>query len=406
MAKKTPEELNEVSGLLAGAKRFAKRAASSAGAALGNPESEGKLAVQDAAKKLTDMFRRHVGSVKAGGGSVDLSYANFMHFLRQANHYVPDELAQSQIIEFLGGTDGDSSPEDNGDDDGGEQQPEPQAANPQSQNDEKTNHNGWYRIQKMKAANAAASKYNANPNDPDIGPLVNQVAKAAKITPEQAMQFIAWRVSKAQAKRKPAAESFENIASMVFENEIRFQKAAMRLLEDPESDAMSQQAAEAPGPGGEPAPPTDTQRTSGKTNSSAQRRQTSASRWVKEIEPRLPGLTTKMNRLQFDKLVSIIASDFVRRGLFHYAGDEQNAAASEQAPSKNQTASGTSLDIQKFNAVLHDAGITKDQLAYMRKQAVAAQDIESAAGTINDQHERDIAAKITAALLRTLKTSQ
>jgi hypothetical protein len=404
MAKKTPEELNEVSGLLAGAKRFAKRAASSAGAALGNPESEGKLAVQDAAKKLTDMFRRHVGSVKAGGGSVDLSYANFMHFLRQANHYVPDELAQSQIIEFLGGTDDDNSSEDGGDDNGGEQQPEAQAGNPQTQNDEKINHNGWYRIQKMKAAQAAASKYNANPNDPDIGPLVNQVAKAAKITPEQAMQFIAWRVAKAQAKRKPAAESFENIASMVFENEIRFQKAAMRLFEDPESDALSQQAAEAPGPSGEPAPPTDSQRTSGKTNSSAQRRQTSASRWVKEIEPRLPGLTAKMNRLQFDKLVSIIASDFVRRGLFHYG--EQNTAASEPAPTKNQTPSGTSLDIQKFNAVLHDAGITRDRLADMRKQAVAAQDIESAAGTINDQNERDIAAKITAALLRTLKTSQ
>jgi hypothetical protein len=61
---------------------------------------------------------------------------------------------------------------------------------------------------------------------------------------------------------------------------------------------------------------------------------------------------------------------------------------------------------QKFNAVLHDAGITRDRLADMRKQAVAAQDIESAAGTINDQNERDIAAKITAALLRTLKTSQ
>lgn len=427
--EKTPENLNEVSGgALAGVQRYATRQVARAGKMFGNDQSVGSLDVQDAAVKLAREFFQHVGSVKAGGAKVTMNYANMMTFLRQRHRYVPDELAQSQIMDFMKRIGA------------GEMKARRREAKKAQKKQNKPD-------QQQTAAPT-------DPNDPSyFGPLKEtfEVIAARLLEAEDDFEFMAAAllledVDTEEDELYQQAEKFviqnQKVSVAYLQNKLGVSyAAAQQLIEDLEengvvssadamgrrsvlkrapeqasewdyeptpedqqaADAQAQQHAEAPGPNGEQAPE------DGVGGSGSKARKASASRWVKTIEPKLPGLNAPLSRSQMDKLWMIVGSDMVRRKMMHFPsiqGDNRGGGTPGGGGSPfddNTTESGAGIDMRKFNAALADAGISTEQIKRMYDDAKSAGSVDAAKRGIDQPWEKNVAAGVVAAFLRSLK---
>lgn len=119
----------------------------------------------------------------------------------------------------------------------------------------------------------------------------------------------------------------------------------------------------------------------------------------------MPNVNKTLNRKQIDSVLSIVAKNMLRRGMVDYnAAPNTNSRHHDEDPDHVVPGSVISVDSAKFNTLLSDANVTKEELYRMQELARRfGNDPEDLANALKTHEDNMLAKKVMAAAIMSLK---